>query len=225
MHAPANTNRLTTSAYDSQLTIELEHIGGETKYKSPPLPKGEILGGVAGILDNDVYRTRPRTLDLYGMYYDTRSKGEKQHKGTTPNNWGDPFDMSNLSSAYGPRTTETLIEAIFNPVPSHSERESPFTYFVPLEHQGGKASPVSARSGNSDRRDRNGSVHSAATSSEYTDSVKTRSISSRSGHSLSSHGHSSEFGGGGGEEEKHRPWWRKIGTGSVGCSRPGTPVV
>ena len=168
-------------------------------------------------------RTRPRTLDLYGMYYDTRSKGEKQHKGTTPNNWGDPFDMSNLSSAYGPRTTETLIEAIFNPVPSHSERVSPVTYFVPLEHQGGKASPVSARSGNSDRRDRNGSVHSAATSSEYTDSVKTRSISSRSGHSLSSHGHSSEFGGGGGEEEKHRPWWRKIGTGSVGCSRPGTP--
>ncbi|EIW79571.1 hypothetical protein CONPUDRAFT_166319 [Coniophora puteana RWD-64-598 SS2] len=46
-----------------KVTIQLEHIGGETAYVAPPLPKGEILGGVAGLLDNDVYRTRPR--DIY----------------------------------------------------------------------------------------------------------------------------------------------------------------
>lgn len=187
---------------------------------------------MAGILDNDVYRTRPRTLDLYGMYYDTRDKGEQHRKGTTLNSQSDPFNMSNLSSAYGPRTTETLIEAIFNPVPTHSERESPFTYYVPWEHQGGKASPISATIGDAladgdhDHR-RNGSLRSVATtqSSEYNSvhstsgSAKTRSMSSQSAHSYSSHGHSSEFVVGAVEEEQPRSWWKKIG------SRPGTPLT
>ena len=54
--------------FASQLTIELEHIGGETQYIPPPLPKGEILTGIAGFLENDVYRKPPRELDLYGPY-------------------------------------------------------------------------------------------------------------------------------------------------------------
>lgn len=132
--------------------------------------------------------------------------------------------MSNLSSSYGPRTTETLIEAIFNPVPTHSERESPFTYYVPWE--GKKASPISATIkdalSDGDRGHRmNESLRSVATtqSSEYSGSAKTRSMSSQSAHSYSSHGHSSEFGVGVTEEEKPRSWWRKIG------SRPGTPLT
>ena len=52
----------------SQLTIELENIGGEMQYIPPPLPKGEILTGIAAFLENDVYRKRPRELDLYGPY-------------------------------------------------------------------------------------------------------------------------------------------------------------
>ena len=120
------------------MSIELEHVGGEINYKAPPLPKGEILGGIAGILENDVYRTRPRTLDLYGMYYDNKQEkgsGGRQRRDSTIVNGTDPFDISDLSSAYGPKTTETLIEALFNPVPTHSEKESPFTYYVPLDQE------------------------------------------------------------------------------------------
>ncbi|KIM82756.1 hypothetical protein PILCRDRAFT_820051 [Piloderma croceum F 1598] len=214
-----------------KLTVQLEHVGGEKNYKAPPLPKGEILGGIAGILDNDVYRTRPRTLDLYGMYYDNQSKGESQRKGTTLKIGIDPFDISNLSSAYGPRTTETLIEAIFNPVPTHSEKQSPFTYYVPFEPQGKRPSIISSGyktstngSGSLNEPGANESVHSISTSSEYASvysdsaSGKPPSLSSQSARSVSSHGHSSEFGVGGGEENKHKSWWRKIGH-----SRPTTP--
>jgi hypothetical protein len=183
------------------------------------------LSGIAGILENDVYRTRPRTLNLYGMYH---NNGEKQRKDSALKNGTDPFDMSKLSSAYGPQTTETLIEAIFNPVPTHSEKESPFTYFVPLEDPGKKPSSVTIgldTIGNErGSLKRNGSVHSTATSSEYASAYsnspagKAPSLSSQSGRSLSSHEHSSESGTGG--EEKHKSWWRKIGR-----SRPGTPVI
>lgn len=213
-------------------------MGGEKKYKPPPLPKGEILGGVAGILENDVYRTRPRALDLYVMYYDTQGKGEKERKGASLNNKTDPFDMSNLSSSYGPRTTETLIEAIFNPVPSHSEKPSPFTYYVPLE-KGNKRSPITPTTTNgfntspnsSDGNRRKASIRSTATSSEYASvhsnstSGGAQSLSSQSGHSYSSNGHSSEFGVNVDGEEKQKSWWRKIGTASVGHSRPGTPAM
>ena len=49
------------------MTIELEHIGGEKNYKSPPLRKGEILASVSGILSNNgLFNTRfARELDLY----------------------------------------------------------------------------------------------------------------------------------------------------------------
>lgn len=229
------------------MTIELEHIGGEKKYNAPPLPKGEILGGIAGILDNEVYRTRPRALDLYGMYHNSPSaqtKTGRDRKGSVLSTI-DPFDVSKLSSAYGPKTTETLIDAIFNPVPSHSERPSPFTYYVPLD-QAKKTVPLSmpaslARdtassiNGHQGHR-RKASVHSNATSNEsqyeYVESVgssshRAPSMSSRSasGHSFSSHGHGgSEFGHGtASAEERQKPWWKKIG--SVGHSRPGTPAL
>ncbi|KAH0831143.1 hypothetical protein J3R83DRAFT_13713 [Lanmaoa asiatica] len=49
-----------------KLTIHLEHTAGELAYVAPPLPKGEILSGVAGFLEaSDIYRTRPRASDLY----------------------------------------------------------------------------------------------------------------------------------------------------------------
>jgi hypothetical protein len=158
---------------------------------------------------------------------------DKERKGGTLNVGTDPLDMSNLSSAYGPRTTETLIEAIFNPVPTHSEKESPFTYYVPWEHRGKKPSPMilgfdtSANgSGSLNEHGREGSKHSTSASSEYASvnsdsaSGKPPSLSSQSGRSVSSHSHSSEFGVGGSEEEKPKSWWRKIGH-----SRPGTPAI
>jgi len=195
-------------------------VGGEKNYKAPPLPKGEILGGIAGILENDVYRTRPRTLDLYGMYHD--------RKGTALKTGTDPLDMSNLSTAYGPRTTETLIEALFNPVPTHSKKESPFTYYVPLGHHVKKPSPLGFDtsingSGSLNGHRTNGSMHSTAPSSASVYSNSTSSPSGKapslSSQSISSHGHSSESGTGGGEEQ-HKSWWQKISH-----SRPGTPAI
>ncbi|KAG6806787.1 hypothetical protein H0H93_002449, partial [Arthromyces matolae] len=42
------------------------------------------------------------------------------------------FDPSKLPLAYGTRTTEALIEALFNPVPTrYKEKENPFTMYVP----------------------------------------------------------------------------------------------
>lgn len=143
-----------------KLTIELEHMGGETQYIPPPLPKGEILTGIAGFLENDVYRKRPRELDLYGPYRNqeelefdllggplrtVRPPKSSRHGGdqdVDQSQDGDEeegeeeeeeaFDVHRLHVAYGPKTTEALIEALFNPVKtSEKRRESPFTYYEP----------------------------------------------------------------------------------------------
>ncbi|KAJ7591552.1 hypothetical protein C8J56DRAFT_935836 [Mycena floridula] len=219
-----------------KVTIALSHVGGETNYIAPPLPKGEILNGVLGLLDNDVYKTRPRAMDYFGPYYEyhqaqrekqqaralqddddddddddgffasredlTRHKNHhrahsyespiaaaprpkvgKRHKAhqqlvlptstlspilasprsawpnsshsshsshaPSPAASPSPYDLSHLPFAAGPKTTETLIEAIFNPVPitamprSLANRErllgqvpvdsNPFVYFVPRQ--------------------------------------------------------------------------------------------
>ncbi|KAK0205591.1 N-terminal C2 in EEIG1 and EHBP1 proteins-domain-containing protein, partial [Desarmillaria ectypa] len=82
-----------------KLSIQLTHVGGEKAFVAPSLPKGEILNGVASLLENDVYRTRPRGFNIYGRQ--TR-----------------PYDLSELplAYAYGPKTTEALIESLFNPL-------------------------------------------------------------------------------------------------------------
>jgi hypothetical protein len=147
----------------------LEHIGGETQYIPPPLPKGEILTGIAGFLESDVYRKRPRELDLYGPYRNqeeleidllggpprtvrpprdaksrhagtSRAQDVDQNQDSDLNEDGDEecdeeeeaFDVHRLHVAYGPKTTEALIEALFNPVrTSEKRKESPFTYYEP----------------------------------------------------------------------------------------------
>ncbi|KAG1814213.1 N-terminal C2 in EEIG1 and EHBP1 proteins-domain-containing protein [Suillus variegatus] len=116
-----------------KLTVQLEHIGGESSYIAPPLPKGEILSGVAGLLDNDIFRTRPRTLDLYAhenssfssvSTLSTHSSGKPG-----PKRKKNPLDASQLPNTRGIRGTEKLIEALFNPVPVTSPGQlTPFTY-------------------------------------------------------------------------------------------------
>lgn len=50
----------------TQLTVHLEHAAGELAYVAPPLPKAEILSGVASFLESsDIYRSRPWASDLY----------------------------------------------------------------------------------------------------------------------------------------------------------------
>ena len=48
----------------------MEHISDKTNYIPSPLSKGEILAGIAGFLDKEVVKRRPRALDLYGPYKD-----------------------------------------------------------------------------------------------------------------------------------------------------------
>ncbi|KAJ3856499.1 hypothetical protein EV368DRAFT_32361 [Lentinula lateritia] len=106
-----------------KLTIYLEYFGGDTNYIAPLLPKAEIFNGVADLLDDDVYITRPRALDLW----DDSDIEEPRYEV--------PFDVSRLPLAYGPKTTEMLIEAIFNPVrvTHHDSKGNPFTYYVSPE--------------------------------------------------------------------------------------------
>ncbi|KAJ8474577.1 hypothetical protein ONZ51_g7136 [Trametes cubensis] len=111
-----------------KLSIELEHIGGEKHYKPPPLRKGEILASVSGILSNNgLFNTRfARELDLYvgadkPEDDDTFPYADKQGH----------VQPDQLVNSYGLRTTEHLIEALFNPVPSNSVDQTPFTYYAP----------------------------------------------------------------------------------------------
>lgn len=149
-----------------KLSIQLTHVGGEKAFVAPPLPKGEILNGVAALLENDVYRTRPRGFNIYGQYgaskthihehheedpYDSDSTTSSQSR---PRSYASsnhhhrqyeqqqgrqtrPYDLSELplAYAYGPKTTEALIESLFNPLEvSETTRvegkESPFVNYV-----------------------------------------------------------------------------------------------
>ncbi|KAI6041514.1 N-terminal C2 in EEIG1 and EHBP1 proteins-domain-containing protein [Pisolithus marmoratus] len=132
-----------------KLTIQLEHTGGATSYTAPPLPKGEILSGVTGILESDTYLNRPRTLGLYSSSSgssDSLSSEDSSPSALHPDK--DPskvhgarrrqkkpkrkcFDPSKLPDVRGPRATEKFIEAIFNPVPVTSTTQvNPFTYLI-----------------------------------------------------------------------------------------------
>ncbi|KAH7882980.1 hypothetical protein F5I97DRAFT_161244 [Phlebopus sp. FC_14] len=142
-----------------KLTVRVEHTAGSTAYTAPPLPKGEILSGVAGLLESsDAYRTRFRTLDLYrDVLSNSSSEGEdpsdassalslddsthvenkgrgRHEKRKHGNKKRPPFDFTKLPSINDPRGTEKLIEALFNPAPVMSPRLiGPFTYLVGAE--------------------------------------------------------------------------------------------
>ncbi|KAG2133697.1 N-terminal C2 in EEIG1 and EHBP1 proteins-domain-containing protein [Suillus clintonianus] len=124
-----------------KLTVQLEHIGGESSYIAPPLPKGEILSGIAGLLDKDVFRTRPRTIDLYAhdissssslSTISTNSSGKRGRKKKRQN----PLDANQLPNTRGVHGTEKLIEALFNPAPvTRPGLLTPFTYLLEPEVQ------------------------------------------------------------------------------------------
>jgi hypothetical protein len=108
-----------------RLSIRVEPIDTPPPFIAPPLPN-EILAGVSAVLSThtDVYRTRPRALDLYAPVEESTSVPPSPHKKV-------PFDVRALPRAYGPRPTESLIEALFNPAPVRDERlVSPFTRLV-----------------------------------------------------------------------------------------------
>ncbi|KAF8888799.1 hypothetical protein BD779DRAFT_1470077 [Infundibulicybe gibba] len=126
--------------YYSSRAARMPRSSNPPTYIAPPLAKAEILGGIAGLLsDSDINRTRPRMrdLDIYGplepfptppppltarqsIWSRAREEPEKEIAGV--------FDVRRLPDVYGPKTTETLIDALFNPVVTRDKAKAgPFT--------------------------------------------------------------------------------------------------
>ncbi|CDO77367.1 hypothetical protein BN946_scf184787.g16 [Trametes cinnabarina] len=188
-----------------KLSIELEHIGGEKHYKPPPLRKGEILASVSGILSNNgLFNTRfARELDLYVGA--DRPEEENSFPYADPAGHVHPDQLAN---SYGLRTTEHLIEALFNPLPSESNDPSPFTYYAPPRPERNDSphtmdsldSPVDGRR----------SIDSSVGSASYV--ATTSEHSSTTGFE-----HTATGLAGPTAPEGHRHWWQKL------RSKPNTP--
>ncbi|KAH7873284.1 uncharacterized protein C8R40DRAFT_1172914 [Lentinula edodes] len=263
-----------------KLTIYLEHSGGDTNYIAPLLPKAEIFNGVADLLDDDVYITRPRALDLWGPYHNqqelemdllggtsipelqsaaaeksrsksrvrARSKSRLTHTRIPSNGKNSmisaedmnsdadfyideddsdieesryevPFDVSRLPLAYGPKTTEMLIEAIFNPVrvTHHDLKGNPFTYYVSPEEVREEQARKLER-----LRDKDRTVRAPYLGNESPSLYSADDNSSHSGYT-----ENSEVGRG---RSGMRGWWSSkkktpaaVSSTPTGSSRPGTP--
>ena len=155
------------------------------------------MASVTGLLsNNDLFHTQlARDLDLY-----TRADDEDWSDGVaTAQPYATPeghVDFDRLAAANGLRTTETLIDALFNPVPTASAAPSPFTVYDPV-----RAHEAEARAWAAERASTHSSAESALTegSGGPTPSVYTAGSE-----------HSSA-------QDIHRHWWHKI------RSRPLTP--
>ncbi|KAL5514717.1 hypothetical protein ACEPAG_2033 [Sanghuangporus baumii] len=144
-----------------QLTLELTHAGGESNYKAPPLQKGEVMAGVSALLQKSAVGGAPRARPAYERTVSrppvkTHRRGTDRRdvlgiglalgagRGGGAGGWNTPtvptmlgpseleLEMEMGGPGAGPlKTTDNIIEAIFNPVPSSSSAPSPFTYYVP----------------------------------------------------------------------------------------------
>ena len=157
------------------------------------------MASVTGLLaNNDLYQTKlARDLDLYarGEDQDYQPGSIGQFSGQ---DGGTDFDR--LAVSNGLRTTENLIDAIFNPVPTASERASPFTYYDPEKaREAEKAGWAAERQ----------STHSSLDSG-YTDG-STGSVPA-SVYTTTSDSNSA------GAETQAKHWWQKMRS-----PRPSTP--
>ncbi|GJE93112.1 N-terminal C2 domain-containing protein [Phanerochaete sordida] len=191
-----------------KLTIEVEHIGGEKQYTPPPLRKGEIMASVTGLLsNNNLYQTKfARDLDMYTHHEDDDSSS-MYHQPFSTQEGGADFDR--LASSQGLRTTENLIDAIFNPIPTTSEHSSPFTYYDP-----DKARDAEKVAWQAERQSTHSSFDSGYTdgsSSSHPASVYTTNSDSTST----------------GSDTQPKHWWQKMRSRPSGSSprtfRPSTP--
>ncbi|KAI0342243.1 hypothetical protein BDW22DRAFT_1484503 [Trametopsis cervina] len=188
-----------------KLTIEVEHVGGEQHFTPPPLRKGEIMASVTGILNNnDLYNSHlARDLDIYARPEDEDWVDENFPAMPATPYWSaadGQIDFDRLASSNGLRTTESLIDAIFNPVPTTNEMQTPFTYYDPDRALEAAAAERQSIHGSIDSGNTEGSSHPSSLSSAASD-----------------HSSGSLPGAGGLDLQKH--WWQKMRS-----SRPSTPV-
>ena len=162
------------------------------------------MASVTGLLsNNDLFQTHlARDLDLY-----TRVDDEDWAEGAhaQPYSKADGLvDFDRLASSNGLRTTENLIDALFNPVPTANAQPSPFTFYDPA-----KAHEAEVRAAVAERQ----STHSSVDSS-----LSMTNGSMGKAASVYTTGSGDSGGTGAGPDVQHRTWWRKI------RSRPGTPM-
>jgi len=197
-----------------KLTIQLTHIGGTKDYRPPPLRKGEIMADVSGLLsNNDLLSMRlARTLDLYTREEEEDASSKRSNSLPHPySNDEGHVDFDRLATINGLHTTESLIEAIFNPVPTASDISSPFTVYDPLKAKEFELDSSIASS-----------KHSSITTSTSSDSKQNGGGGSASLYAASEHSSISTAGSDRqAAEGQKQHWWQKMGRGS----RPGTPVT
>ena len=193
-----------------KLSIHVSQIDTDkTIYKAPPLPKGEILTGVAQLLEDEIHRVRPISLGLYEGFptaddpHVNRPSLFRKKSSSLANQQLPKYDLERLPFASGPKTTHDIIDAIFNPVPTVSTKEvTPFTYLVaPTEFKAAKEDWV--------KRHRTSSEEAAE---EEKERVMRRSEDGGGVSTNGGHGHGVENGA-----AKAR-WWSLNSR-----SRPGTP--
>ena len=188
----------------------MEHVGGEKHYKPPPLRKGEILASVSGILSNNgLFNTRfARELDLYVG----ADKPEQDSEFPYADRAGH-VQADRLANSYGLRTTEHLIEALFNPLPSDEADQTPFTYYAP---------PQLERSPSPESYDILNASADLADLSHGRRSVDSSVSSASFGASEHSSAHDPGMASDSASMAATRHWWQKM---PLRTSRPNTPAL
>lgn len=181
-----------------KLMIELEYVGGVKHYRPPPLRKGEIMASVTGLLsNNDLLRTSiARELDEYTHDMHPHEHAFMHSDGSV--------DGDALATYAGLRSTEDLIETLFNPLPTAASTSSPFTYYAPL--------PPAQAEQRDDASSDSLSLTQASVRSDSTGAVSIEKLPVESLPDLTA------LETGRVPSEGQRTWWRKI------RSRPNTPA-
>ncbi|KAH8112316.1 hypothetical protein DFH11DRAFT_1745178 [Phellopilus nigrolimitatus] len=212
-----------------QLTLELTHIGGETAYKAPPLQKGEVMAGIAALLEKSPYGSLPAydrtaTPPLLRGHRRATDNGSRSHASRAQ-----PA-LPELGAG-GLRTTDNIIEAIFNPVPTTSAAPSPFTYYVPPKPRPKPHPPASlvmtmasSDAGQGSDDGLSSAVSGAASAASFSlsegrpPSIAPSALSERSQATTASRSSA------GASEQPRQKWWQKLGGGaSRNHSQPPHP--
>ena len=182
----------------------MKHVGGEKNFTPPPLRKGEIMASVTGLLsNNDLYNTKlARNLDMYARPEDDVAWEDNFERTPVQTYWNADghVDFDSIATSKGLRTTENLIDAIFNPMPTANPIQTPFTFYDPE-----KARETERQASAAERQ----STHSS-TESGYTDGSSRSSSAYTIGSDPSNNVLTIQ------ESQKH--WWQKMRS-----SQPSTP--
>lgn len=162
------------------------------------------MASVTGLLsNNDLYHTKlARNLDMYTRPDDDEAWEDHFERTPVQSYWNADghVDFDRLVASDGLRTTENLIDALFNPVPTASPKLSPFTFYDPE-----KAREADRQASAVERQSTHSSTESGCTDASSQSSSVYTGGSDRSSHSAPG-------------QEPHKHWWQRVRS-----SRPSTP--